>query len=110
MARSRRRRGKDIILHLIGTVGVAAGNGYAVEYAGSAIRALPMEGRFTICNMSVEFGARFGLISPDDTMFEYLAGRPYAPKGRDVGRRSRRLAPARQPSRGSIRPRGRRST
>ncbi|MGZ3411962.1 MAG: 3-isopropylmalate dehydratase large subunit [Xanthobacteraceae bacterium] len=71
---------KDIILHLIGTLGVAAGNGYAVEYAGSAIRALPMEGRFTICNMSVEFGARFGLISPDDTMFDYLAGKPYAPK------------------------------
>jgi 3-isopropylmalate/(R)-2-methylmalate dehydratase large subunit len=72
---------KDIILHLIGKVGVAAGNGFAVEYAGSAIRALPMEGRFTICNMSVEFGARFGLISPDDTMFEYLAGKPYAPRG-----------------------------
>ncbi len=73
--------GKDIILHLIGTVGTAAGNGYAVEYAGSAIRALPMEGRFTVANMSVEFGARFGLMSPDDTMFEYLAGRPYAPQG-----------------------------
>ena len=72
--------GKDIILHLIGQIGVAAGNGYAVEYAGSAVRALPMEGRFTICNMSVEFGARFGLISPDDAMFTYLAGRPYAPK------------------------------
>ena len=52
--------GKDIILHLIGRIGVGAGNGYAVEYAGSAIRALPMEGRFTVCNMSVEFGARFG--------------------------------------------------
>jgi len=73
--------GKDIILYLIGKIGVAAGNGYAVEYAGSAIRALPTESRFTICNMSVEFGARFGLISPDDTTFEYLAGRPYAPKG-----------------------------
>jgi 3-isopropylmalate/(R)-2-methylmalate dehydratase large subunit len=74
--------GKDIILFLIGKLGVAAGNGFAVEYAGSTIRALPMEGRFTVCNMSVEFGARFGLISPDDTMFDYLAGRPYAPKGK----------------------------
>jgi 3-isopropylmalate/(R)-2-methylmalate dehydratase large subunit len=74
---------KDIVLYLIGQIGVAAGNGFAVEYAGSAVRALPMEGRFTLCNMSVEFGARFGLISPDDTMFEYLAGKPYAPRGTD---------------------------
>lgn len=74
-------QGKDIILYLIGRLGVAAGNGYAVEYAGEVIRDLPMEGRFTLCNMSVEFGARFGMIAPDDIAFGYLAGRPYAPKG-----------------------------
>ena len=74
-------QGKDIILRLIGELGVAAGNGYAVEYTGSAIRSLPMEGRFTVCNMSVEFGARFGMIAPDDTTLNYVAGRPYAPQG-----------------------------
>jgi 3-isopropylmalate/(R)-2-methylmalate dehydratase large subunit len=73
--------GKDLILYLIGQVGVGAGNGYAVEYAGAAIRALPMEGRFTVCNMSVEFGARYGMIAPDEETFAYLDGRPYAPKG-----------------------------
>lgn len=73
-------QGKDIILRLIGEIGVAAGNGYAAEYAGSAIRSLPMEGRFTVCNMSVEFGARFGMIAPDDTTLDYVAGRPYAPR------------------------------
>jgi 3-isopropylmalate/(R)-2-methylmalate dehydratase large subunit len=73
--------GKDIVLHLIGKIGVAAGNGYAVEYCGEAIDALPMDARFTICNMSVEFGARFGLIAPDDVSIGYLAGRPYAPQG-----------------------------
>jgi 3-isopropylmalate/(R)-2-methylmalate dehydratase large subunit len=72
---------KDLILRLIGEVGVAAGSGYAVEYIGSAIRALPMEGRFTVCNMSVEFGARFGMIAPDETTLAYVAGRPYAPQG-----------------------------
>jgi 3-isopropylmalate/(R)-2-methylmalate dehydratase large subunit len=73
--------GKDLILHLIGTLGVAAGNGYAVEYAGPAVRALPMEARFTLCNMSVEWGARYGMVAPDDTAFTWLAGRPYAPQG-----------------------------
>jgi 3-isopropylmalate/(R)-2-methylmalate dehydratase large subunit len=73
-------QGKDIILRLIGEIGVAAGNGYAAEYAGSAIRSLPMEGRFTVCNMSVEFGARFGMIAPDDATLDYVAGRPYAPR------------------------------
>lgn len=72
---------KDIILHLIGKLGVRAGQGYAVEYAGSTIAALPMEGRFTLCNMSVEFGARFGFIAPDETTYAYLRGRPYAPEG-----------------------------
>lgn len=72
---------KDLILHLIGRLGVAAGNGYAVEYAGSAVRTLPMEARFTLCNMSVEWGARYGMIAPDETTFAWLAGRRYAPKG-----------------------------
>lgn len=72
---------KDLILFLIGELGVAAGNGYAVEYAGSAVRSLSMEARFTLCNMSVEWGARYGLIAPDATTFEWLAGRPYAPQG-----------------------------
>ncbi len=73
--------GKDLILHLIGQLGVAAGNGYAVEYAGSAVRALPMEARFTLCNMSVEWGARYGMIAPDETVFQWIQGRPYAPAG-----------------------------
>lgn len=72
---------KDLILHLIGKYGVAVGTGYAIEYAGPAIRALPMESRFTICNMSIEFGTRSGTIAPDDTTFEYLHGRRFAPKG-----------------------------
>jgi 3-isopropylmalate/(R)-2-methylmalate dehydratase large subunit len=72
---------KDLILHLIGKYGTAAGTGYVVEYAGPAIRALPVEGRLTICNMSIEFGARSGLIAPDDATYAYLAGRGFAPEG-----------------------------
>jgi 3-isopropylmalate/(R)-2-methylmalate dehydratase large subunit len=72
---------KDLILYLIGQVGIAAGRGYAVEYAGSAIRAMPIEGRQTICNMSIELGARAGFIAPDDTTYQYLNGRPYTPQG-----------------------------
>ena len=72
---------KDLILHLIGRQGVAAGTGHVVEYAGPAIRALPIEGRLTVCNMSIEFGARAGLIAADDATFQYLAGREFAPKG-----------------------------
>ena len=72
---------KDMILFLIGRLGVAAGNGYAVEYAGEAVNALPMEARFTLCNMSVEWGARYAMIAPDATVFDYLKGRPYAPRG-----------------------------
>jgi 3-isopropylmalate/(R)-2-methylmalate dehydratase large subunit len=71
---------KDLILHLIGTYGVSAGAGCGVEYAGSAIRALPIEARMTICNMSVEFGARMGLIAVDDKTIQYVAGKPFAPK------------------------------
>src|SRR5437899_3724049 len=72
---------KDLILALIGHVGAAAGTGYAVEYAGSAIRDLPVEGRLTLCNLSIELGAKIGMIAPDETTFEYLRGRPYAPEG-----------------------------
>jgi 3-isopropylmalate/(R)-2-methylmalate dehydratase large subunit len=72
---------KDVILAIIARIGAAGGVGHAVEYAGSAIRALPLEGRLTICNMSIEAGARAGSIAPDDTTYAYIAGRPYAPKG-----------------------------
>jgi 3-isopropylmalate/(R)-2-methylmalate dehydratase large subunit len=72
---------KDLILYLIGQHGVAIGTGYAVEYAGPAIRALPIEARLTVCNMSIEFGARSGMIAPDDTTIQFFAGRPYAPTG-----------------------------
>ena len=71
---------KDIILHIIGVIGTAGGTGYVIEYAGEAIQALSMEGRMTICNMSIEAGARAGLIAPDQTTFDYIKGRPYAPK------------------------------
>ncbi|NJN68816.1 MAG: 3-isopropylmalate dehydratase large subunit [Chloroflexaceae bacterium] len=73
---------KDIILAIIATIGVGGGTGYVVEYTGEAIRALSMEERMTICNMSIEGGARAGMIAPDDTTIEYVAGRPFAPKGR----------------------------
>jgi 3-isopropylmalate/(R)-2-methylmalate dehydratase large subunit len=66
---------------LIGHVGAAAGTGYAVEYAGSAIRAMSVEGRLTICNLSIELGAKMGMVAPDEKTFEYLRGRPYAPEG-----------------------------
>src|SRR3954452_6300014 len=72
---------KDMILGAIGQVGVAGGVGYVVEYAGDAIRALSMEQRMTICNMSIEWGARAGMIAPDETTFAYLEGRPHAPAG-----------------------------
>ena len=72
---------KDVILAIIGKLGTAGGTGYVIEYAGRAIRELTMEGRMTVCNMSIEAGARAGLIAPDETTFKYLEGRPYAPKG-----------------------------
>jgi len=72
---------KDIILAIIGKIGTAGGTGHVIEYAGSAIRKLSMEGRMTVCNMSIEGGARAGLVAPDETTFAYLRGRPYAPKG-----------------------------
>jgi 3-isopropylmalate/(R)-2-methylmalate dehydratase large subunit len=73
---------KDIILGIIGEIGAGGGTGYTIEYAGAAIRALSMEGRMTVCNMSIEGGARAGLIAPDEKAFEFLKGRPKAPKGK----------------------------
>lgn len=72
---------KDVILALIAEIGVGGGTGYVIEYVGSTVDALGMEGRMTICNMSIEAGARAGLIAPDDTTFEYLANREFAPRG-----------------------------
>ena len=72
---------KDVILALLSRIGIAGGTGHVFEYRGEAIEALSMEQRMTICNMSIEGGARAGLIAPDDTTFEYLAGRPHAPQG-----------------------------
>src|SRR6201997_252025 len=72
---------KDLILALIGHIGAAGGTGYAVEYAGSAIRDMPVEGRLTICNLSIELGAKMGMVAPDEKTFEFLRGRPYAPEG-----------------------------
>ncbi len=74
---------KDIILAIIAQIGAAGATGHVIEYAGSAIRGLSMEGRLTVCNMSIEAGGRAGLIAPDETTCAYLAGRPYAPKERD---------------------------
>jgi 3-isopropylmalate/(R)-2-methylmalate dehydratase large subunit len=73
---------KDIILAIIGEIGTAGGTGYSLEYAGEAIRALSMEGRMTVCNMSVEAGAKAGFIAPDEKAYEYVKGRPKAPKGK----------------------------
>ncbi|MBS7811448.1 3-isopropylmalate dehydratase large subunit [Roseococcus pinisoli] len=72
---------KDMILAAIGRFGAAAGTGMAMEYAGSAVRAMSVEERLTLCNLSIEMGAKTGMVAPDDTTFEYLAGRPFAPKG-----------------------------
>lgn len=72
---------KDLVLHLIGRIGANGGIGYAVEFAGSAIRAMPVEGRLTLCNMVIEFSGRYGFVPPDDTTYQYLQGRDYAPRG-----------------------------
>jgi 3-isopropylmalate/(R)-2-methylmalate dehydratase large subunit len=80
---------KDIVLAIIGEIGTAGGTGSVIEYAGSAIRSLSMEGRMTVCNMSIEGGARAGMIAPDEKAYAYLEGRPMAPKGEawDIARR-----------------------
>jgi 3-isopropylmalate/(R)-2-methylmalate dehydratase large subunit len=77
---------KDIMLAIIGRIGTAGGTGHVIEFAGSAIRGLDMAGRMTLCNMSIEAGARAGLVAPDETTFEYVRGRPFAPKGEDFDR------------------------
>jgi 3-isopropylmalate/(R)-2-methylmalate dehydratase large subunit len=77
---------KDIILYIISKIGTAGGTGSVIEYTGSAIRDLNMDGRMTVCNMSIEGGARAGMVAPDDTTFEYLAGRPMAPQGAEWDR------------------------
>ncbi|MFZ2307619.1 MAG: 3-isopropylmalate dehydratase large subunit [Rhodoferax sp.] len=74
---------KDLALHIIGKLGSAAGVGSAIEFAGSTIEAMDVEGRLTLCNLSVELGARFGMVAPDHRTFDYLRGRPYAPQGKD---------------------------
>ena len=73
---------KDMILHAIGALGTAAGRGYAIEYAGSAVRALSLDGRLTLCNLSIEMGAKIGMVAPDEKVFAYLEGKPFAPRGR----------------------------
>jgi 3-isopropylmalate/(R)-2-methylmalate dehydratase large subunit len=72
---------KDLALHIIATLGASAGVGHAVEFAGPAIEAMPIEGRLTLCNLAVELGAKFAMVAPDDATFDYLRGRPFAPKG-----------------------------
>jgi len=74
---------KDVILYVISRIGVGGGTGHVFEYTGSAVRSMNMDARMTLCNMSIEGGARAGMVAPDDTTFEYLAGRPHAPKGAD---------------------------
>jgi 3-isopropylmalate/(R)-2-methylmalate dehydratase large subunit len=77
---------KDVVLAIIGRIGIAGGTGYAIEYAGSTIRALSMEGRMTVCNMSIEAGARAGMVAFDDTTLEYVKGRRFAPQGAEWDR------------------------
>ena len=77
---------KDVILAIIAKIGAGGGTGHVIEYAGSTIRSLSIEGRLTVCNMSIEAGARAGMVAPDDTTYQYLQGRPYAPKGADWDR------------------------
>ena len=78
--------GKDLILAIIGELGTAGGTGHVVEYAGRAIRELSMEGRMTVSNMTIEAGARAGLVAPDQKTFDYVKGRPLAPKGEMLDR------------------------
>ncbi len=95
---------KDIALAIIARIGTAGGTGYVIEYAGDAVTALSMEGRMTLCNMTIEAGARAGLIAPDEKTFAYVAGKPRAPKGAHVRERGDVLAHAeiRSPTRNSM--------
>src|SRR6201995_4978362 len=73
---------KDIVLAIIGKIGISGGNGHVAEYSGEAIRGLSMDGRMTVCNMTIEGGARAGMVAPDETTFKYLEGRPFVPRGK----------------------------
>ena len=97
---------KDVILAVIGEIGTGGGIGHVIEYRGSAIRALSMEGRMTVCNMSIEAGAKAGLVAPDETTFAYLAGPRPRPAGRGVGAGARRVADAAQRRRRGVGPGG----
>src|SRR5271157_2310350 len=77
---------KDFILAIIGKIGISGGNGHVIEYGGEAVRALSMEGRMTMCNMTIEGGGRAGMVAPDDTTFAYMKGRPGAPQGDELDR------------------------
>ena len=101
---------KDVILAIIAKIGTGGGQGYVLEYRGNVIENLSMEARMTICNMSIEAGARAGMIAPDETTFAYLKGRDRAPEGRRLGRRRRRMARAAHRRRRRVRRRGRTST
>ena len=101
---------KDLVLTLIAHTGTGGGQGYVVEYRGPAIEALSMEARMTVCNMSIEWGAKAGLVAPDETTFAYLKGRPEAPVGDDVGRGGRALADVGDRRRRHVRPRRSSST
>ncbi len=96
---------KDIILAIIARIGVGGGTGHVIEYTGDAIRALSMEERMTVCNMSIEAGARAGLVAPDDMTFEYLAGRPFSPAGERWDARDRALEDTGDRRRRCVRPR-----
>ena len=74
---------KDIILAIIGKIGIAGGNGHVIEFGGEAIRDLSLEGRMTVCNMTIEAGARAGMVAPDETTFAYMEGRPFVPRGKE---------------------------
>ena len=94
------------MLAIIAKIGADGATGYAIEFAGSAIRALSIEGRLTLCNMSIEAGARCGMVAPDEATFAYLEGRPYAPKGAAFDAGARGLVEARNRRRRRVRPRG----
>ena len=97
---------KDVILAIIARIGAAGATGYVIEYAGEAMRALSMEGRLTLCNMSIEAGGRAGMVAPDDTAYAYLAGRDLRAEGRRVGARADPLARLADGGRRRLRPRG----
>ena len=85
-------RAKDLALGIIGQIGTDGATGHVIEYAGEAVRALSMEGRMTLCNMSIEAGARAGMVAPDETTFAYVKGKRFAPRGCGMGQSGRALA------------------